>query len=156
MADQGLYQSQTQKLAIGPQMQQSLQILQAPTMELRQLVQQEISINPVLELEQPEVSLQDTMPEDPEDDREMRELSQMDEEWRDYWSQSRVATPRREGDDERYRYVMDSIVAPTTLQEHLMEQLRMANVESTELAESPRTTPTPTAIPTNPAHPKPT
>ena len=135
MADQGLYQTQTQKLAIGPQMQQSLQILQAPTMELRQLVQQEISVNPVLELEQPEVSLQDTAPEDPDDDRELRELSQMDEEWRDYWSQSRAATPRREGDDERYRYVMDSIVAPTTLQEHLMEQLRMANVAPEQLSE---------------------
>lgn len=55
MADQGLYQTQTQKLAIGPQMQQSLQILQAPTLELRQIIQQEIEINPVLEIETPEI-----------------------------------------------------------------------------------------------------
>ena len=66
MADTGLYQTQTQKLAIGPQMQQSLQILQAPTLELRQIIQQEIEINPVLEVESPEVSLEETAPEDPD------------------------------------------------------------------------------------------
>lgn len=127
MAEYGLYQTQTQKLAIGPQMQQSLHILQAPTMELRQLIQQEIAVNPVLELEQPEVSLEATIPEDPEGDRELSHLSQLDEEWRDYWSQSRGATSRdKSADDERWRYIMDSIVVPTTLQEHLMEQLRMA------------------------------
>jgi RNA polymerase sigma-54 factor len=50
MVDTGLFQTQSQKLAIGPQMQQSLQVLQAATMELRQLVQQEMAVNPVLEL----------------------------------------------------------------------------------------------------------
>lgn len=127
MSDFGLYQTQTQKLAIGPQMQQSLHILQAPTMELRQLIQQEISINPVLEMEQPEVSLEATLPEDPEGDREMEHLSQLDEEWRDYWSQNRATTTRdRSAEDERWRYMMDSITVATTLQEHLLEQLRMA------------------------------
>jgi len=57
-------------------MQQSLHILQAPTMELRNLIQQEIAVNPVLEMEQPEVSLNDTVPDDLEDDPEMRHLSQ--------------------------------------------------------------------------------
>lgn len=127
MAEYGLYQTQTQKLAIGPQMQQSLHILQAPTMELRQLIQQEIAVNPVLELEQPEVSLDATLPDDPEGDREMANISQLDEEWRDYWAQSRSNNTRdKSADDERWRYIMDSIVVPTTLQEHLMEQLRMA------------------------------
>ena len=128
MSEFGLYQTQTQKLAIGPQMQQSLHILQAPTMELRQLIQQEISVNPVLEMEQPEVSLEATIPEDPEGDRELDHLSQLDEEWRDYWSQSRAATSSRDrsADDERWRYMMDSITVATTLQEHLLEQLRMA------------------------------
>ena len=125
MADQGLYQTQTQKLAIGPQMQQSLQILQAPTLELRQIIQQEININPVLELESPEVSLQDTAPEDPADRDELATLSQMDEEWREYWAQSRMQSPnRRDDDQERWQFLMDSIVAPMTLQAHLISQLR--------------------------------
>jgi len=53
----------------------------------------------------------------------------LDEEWRDYWSQSRAQTRDRGVDDERWRYIMDSIVAPTTLQEHLMEQLRTASTD---------------------------
>jgi RNA polymerase sigma-54 factor len=114
MADQGLYQTQTQKLAIGPQMQQSLQILQAPTLELRQIIQQEIEINPVLELESPEVSLEDAVPDDPdsrEDRDELDVLSQMDEEWREYWAQSRAQTSSRTSEDqERWQFLMDSIV----------------------------------------------
>ena len=136
MADQGLYQTQTQKLAIGPQMQQSLQILQAPTLELRQIIQQEIEINPVLELESPEVSLEDAVPDDPDNREERDELdviSQMDEEWREYWAQSRAQTSRTAEDQERWQFLMDSIVAPTTLQEHLISQLRTAEVTNAEL-----------------------
>ncbi len=136
MADQGLYQTQTQKLAIGPQMQQSLQILQAPTLELRQIIQQEIEINPVLELESPEVSLEDAVPDDPDNREERDELdviSQMDEEWREYWAQSRAQTSRTAEDQERWQFLMDSIVAPTTLQEHLISQLRTAEVTDAEL-----------------------
>jgi RNA polymerase sigma-54 factor len=129
MADQGLYQTQTQKLAIGPQMQQSLQILQAPTLELRQIIQQEIEINPVLEIETPEVSIEDAAPEDPADRDELANMSQMDEEWREYWAQSRMQSPNRRTDDqERWQFLMDSIVAPTTLQEHLISQLRTAEI----------------------------
>jgi len=130
MADQGLYQTQTQKLAIGPQMQQSLQILQAPTLELRQIIQQEIEINPVLELESPDVSLEETAPEDPADRDELDVVSQMDEEWREYWAQSRMqSTNRRQDDQERWQYLMDSVVAPTTLQEHLTTQLRTSEIK---------------------------
>lgn len=130
MADQGLYQSQTQKLAIGPQMQQSLQILQAPTLDLRQIIQQEININPVLELESPEVSLEDTAPEDPADRDELDSMSQMDEEWREYWAQSMMQSPNRRSDDqERWQFLMDSIVVPMTLQEHLTTQLRTSEIK---------------------------
>ncbi|MCB1210267.1 MAG: RNA polymerase factor sigma-54 [Verrucomicrobiales bacterium] len=128
MSQQGLFQTQTQKLAIGPQMQQSLQILQAPTLELRQIIQQEIEINPVLEVETPEVSLEDAVPDDPDDHDDIAELSQLDEEWRDYWAQSRANTASRTSDEqERRQFMMDSIVAPTTLQEHLVSQLRTAD-----------------------------
>jgi len=133
MADQGLHQIQTQKLAIGPQMQQSLQILQAPALELRQIIQQEVEVNPVLEVETPETSIEDAIPDDPDDrgvdDGDIDALTQMDEEWREYWQQSRQQTAaRRSGDQERWQFIMDSIVAPTTLQEHLLSQLHTAEV----------------------------
>ncbi len=135
MADQGLYQTQTQKLVIGPQMQQSLQILQAPALELRQIIQQEINVNPVLEIESPDVSLEDTQKEDP-DDIDFDTISQMDEEWREYWAQSRATANRRQDDDDRWKYLMDSIVAPTTLQEHLVMQLRTSEVEDPKVIEA--------------------
>src|SRR5437667_4503597 len=48
---QGLQLSQrlTQSLVLSPQMQQSLALLQAPTLELKALVEQELQQNPVLE-----------------------------------------------------------------------------------------------------------
>lgn len=140
MAEHGLQQIQTQKLAIGPQMQQSLQILQAPTLELRQIIQQEVEINPVLELDAPETSLEDAIPDDPDDrsvdDGDIDALTQMDEEWREYWQQSRQQTATRRSDDqERWQFMMDSIVAPVTLQEHLLSQLHTADV-SANMAEN--------------------
>jgi RNA polymerase sigma-54 factor len=139
MASQGFQQIQTQKLSIGPQMQQSLQILQAPTLELRQIIQQEIEVNPVLELEAPETSLDDAIPDDPDDrsggDEDIAQLTQMDEEWREYWQQSRQQSAARRSDDqERWQFMMDSIVAPTTLQEHLVSQLHTADVKNERIA----------------------
>src|SRR2546423_14606720 len=51
MAAQGMHQSQNLSLqqVLAPQLQQSLLILQAPLLELRNLVQQELETNPVLE-----------------------------------------------------------------------------------------------------------
>ena len=51
MAGPGMFQSQNLSLqqVLAPQLQQSLLILQAPLLELRNLVQQEMETNPVLE-----------------------------------------------------------------------------------------------------------
>ena len=49
MAGIGLHQNLSLGQTLSPQMQQSLQFLQAPALELQSLVQQEIEINPVLE-----------------------------------------------------------------------------------------------------------
>jgi RNA polymerase sigma-54 factor len=132
MSQQGLYQSQSQKMAIGPQMQQSLQILQAPTLELRQIIQLELEVNPVLEVTTSDVSLEEALSHQVEDtgSDDFQGHDQLDEEWKEYWSQSRVDTPlRRTDDQERRQYMMDSIVMFTTLQDHLLAQLRTMNLE---------------------------
>jgi RNA polymerase sigma-54 factor len=113
--------SQQQKLA--PQMQQSLQILQAPTLELRKLIQQELTENPTLEDNTEEISIEETELEDDDFDEEFSRLSKMDDEWREYMAQTRANAPSREDQDEKRRFLFDSLVAPVTLQEHLMEQL---------------------------------
>jgi len=122
---QSLQQTQT----IAPQMQQSLQLLQTPTLELRHLIQQELVNNPTLEDETEDVSIEEAASADEEDDfeKEFAELSQLDEEWREYMAQSRLAAPKREDAEDKYQYKMDSLVEPVTLQEHLHNQLNFSD-----------------------------
>lgn len=120
-------------------MQQSLQLLQTPTLELRHLVQQELVENPTLEEENTDISLDEasSSSEDDDFDKEFAELSQLDEEWREYMAQSRMSAPRKEDADEKHQFVMDSLVEPITLQEHLLNQLSFADADKTlrELSE---------------------
>jgi RNA polymerase sigma-54 factor len=105
-------------------MQQSLQFLQAPAMELQSLVQQEIEINPVLE-ESPE----EPKPEaDAEDwDKQLKELRQKDEDWREYFAQSNTpaATYNPEA-AERRQFLFDSQVEAPHLSDHLLRQLTLS------------------------------
>ena len=125
----GLQHSQHQSLELrqklAPQMQQSLAILQATSMELNHLVDQELSENPVLEEESNEISLeQEKLDRDNEDiDSEFNELSKLDDEWREYMAQSRANAPRRDDDEERRQHMMDSLVEAETLADHLLAQL---------------------------------
>src|SRR3989338_6060082 len=107
MPGQGQSLSQVQKMGlsqtIAPQMQQSLHMLQIPTVELRQLVQQELQTNPILE----EVPLEEELETDadsPQPDpveaqedkkfkREFEELSRLDEEWRGCFFSTKHLTP---------------------------------------------------------------
>jgi RNA polymerase sigma-54 factor len=129
MAGQGMHQSQNLALqqVLAPQLQQSLLILQAPLLELRNLVQQEMETNPVLE----------DLPNEPSPDEpngaeaspndnfkdEFDKLARLDEEWRDYMAQSSSYSGRsREAKDKR-QFFFDSIATEETLQQHLMGQL---------------------------------
>jgi len=105
-------------------MQQSLQFLQAPAMELQSLVQQEIEINPVLE-----ESAEEAKPEtDAEDwDKQIEELRQKDEEWREYFSQSNTPMASYNPEAaERRQFLFDSQVEAPHLSDHLLRQLTLA------------------------------
>jgi RNA polymerase sigma-54 factor len=133
MAAQGMQQRQSLALqqVLSPQLQQSLLILQTPLLELRNLVQQEMETNPVLE----------ELPDDPgADDRteveasadenfknEFEKLASLDEEWRDYMAQSASSSlDGRRGSkeaDEKRQFLFDSIPVQETLQQNLIAQL---------------------------------
>ncbi len=106
-------------------MQQSLQFLQAPALELQSLVQQEIEINPVLE----EAS-EEPKPEpetNDEFDKELEQLRQKDEEWREYFSQGSTNTPAYNPEAaERRQFLFDSQVEAPHLSDHLSKQLGLA------------------------------
>jgi RNA polymerase sigma-54 factor len=133
MAAQGMQQRQSLALqqVLSPQLQQSLLILQTPLLELRNLVQQEMETNPVLE-ELPEDSGADERSEteasaDDNFKDEFEKLASLDEEWRDYMAQSASSNfDGRRGSkeaDEKRQFLFDSIPVQETLQQNLIAQL---------------------------------
>ena len=161
---QGLQLSQKLSLSqiLAPQLQQSLALLQAPTLELKALVEQELEQNPVLEevpIEEmvtdekrerdgegespsdmndpaeppPEVNFDPATEKpsnDPVDDfqREFERLTQLDQEWRDHFSQTNLPLRQSQEEEERRQYMFDSLVAGTSLQETLLQQVRMSEI----------------------------
>jgi RNA polymerase sigma-54 factor len=133
MAAQGMQQRQSLALqqVLSPQLQQSLLILQTPLLELRNLVQQEMETNPVLE-ELPEDSgaNERTEAEASADENfrdEFEKLASLDEEWRDYMAQSASSNfdgrrVSKEADEKR-QFLFDSIPVQETLQQNLIAQL---------------------------------
>src|SRR5919197_5506219 len=133
MAAQEMQQRQSLALqqVLSPQLQQSLLILQTPLLELRNLVQQEMETNPVLE----------ELPEDPGTNErgevegsaeenfkdEFEKLASLDEEWRDYMAQSASYSfdgrRRSKEADEKRQFFFDSIPVQETLQQNLIAQL---------------------------------
>src|SRR5438445_12066613 len=126
MAGQGMHQSQNLSLqqVLAPQLQQSLLILQAPLLELRNLVQQEMETNPVLEeLPNEPESPADTAAADQEFKEEFDKLAKLDEEWRDYMAQSSGYSARSQEDEEKRQFFFDLIVTQEPLPQQLMSQL---------------------------------
>jgi len=132
MAGLSQTQSLSQQQVLAPQLQQSLQILQVPMLELRNLIQQEIETNPTIEIETTEPSLEDRQREAEEFDKEFEVLRQLDEEWREYMSQN-AAYARSAEDEERRQFYFDSLVKEETLQQHLLEQLTGNGIEGDDL-----------------------
>ena len=127
-------QSLALQQVLSPQLQQSLLILQTPLLELRNLVQQEMETNPVLEELPEEVSADDRgEAETSTDDNfkdEFEKLASLDEEWRDYMAQSAsYSFDGRRGSkeaDEKRQFLFDSIPVQETLQQNLIAQLNQA------------------------------
>ena len=161
-----LSQRLTQSLVLAPQLQQSLALLQAPTLELKALVEQELQQNPVLEeindtdmearegqsvnedgdVAKPDSDLSEP-PEDvafdtasdkqssePVDDfqAEFEKLVQLDQEWRDHFSQTNMPIRSTTEDEEKRQFMFDSLTAETSLAEFLMEQVRETDLNDEE------------------------
>lgn len=144
MAGPGMQQSQNLSLqqVLAPQLQQSLLILQAPLLELRNLVQQEMETNPVLEELATEQGAETAEPAaeskaDAEFKEEFDQLAKLDDEWRDYMAQSGSYSGRSQEDEEKRQFFFDSIATQETLQQHLMGQLNQTalNADDRKTAE---------------------
>ena len=141
-------------MVLAPQLQQSLALLHAPTLELKALAEAELQQNPVLE----EIASADTEmsekvsdgespaetadpaepPADlnpdadgaPADDFqvEFEKLVQADQEWRDHFAQTNLPTRASAEEEEKRQFMFDSLVAGTSLAEALLEQVRDSGV----------------------------
>ena len=165
---QGLYLSQKMMLSqvLAPQLQQSLALLQAPTLELKALVEQELQQNPILEevaAPEPQAETKEGREEDapaetfdpaeppadvlfdpskekitpePVDDfqAEFERLTQMDQDWREHFSQANIPLRQNEDEEEKRRYLFDSLTTTSSLQETLLEQLRTSDLSETQNA----------------------
>lgn len=146
---QGLHQTQrlAQSLVLAPQLRQSLKILQAPAMELRSAILEELQTNPTLEelpmesgvsLDEPREDAagqagSDDAGTDGEMDfeKEFAILNELSEDWKEYFAQESRNNVYSTESAEKRQHFFDSLTAETSMQEHLLRQ-----AELTELDES--------------------
>ncbi len=144
---QELRQKQTQQLVLAPQLRQSLKILQVAALDLRTTIQEELQNNPTLEeLPMDSMSLEANSPpetesdkaENPKEELNFEEnfeiLNKLDDDWRDFMSEVAGNTPNFTPEDsEKRQFLFDSLVAETSLQEHLMRQADIIGLNEQEL-----------------------
>ncbi|MCB1194937.1 RNA polymerase factor sigma-54 [bacterium] len=114
-----------------PQMKQAIQLLQLPLLELRDVIEQEMTQNPVLE---EKIDDEKPLKEEPEQSEPAEELdfkeefdrlAELDNEWRDYFRQSGSYIKSSQDDEERRLYLENSITREETLHDHLLNQLNI-------------------------------
>jgi RNA polymerase sigma-54 factor len=120
---QGLYQRQ--QLVMTQRLQQALKLLQIPTLELEQVLRQELQINPLLEELDPTDEEFTESSDETAEEKEDSSPDEVDVDWDEYFKDGfKDGTFEREHDDE------DKLEKPTvampTGQQELIEQLALA------------------------------
>lgn len=105
-----LNQKLTQKMALTPQMRQSIHILQLPLLELKTYLEERLEENPILE---------DTQSTNEEIDRLMKLSNESRKDSADYFNTGYSQEEARKRQD----YLETLLIKPPTLQEHLLRQL---------------------------------
>ena len=148
---------------LAPQLQQSLNLLQAPTLELKAMVDQELQVNPVLEeqmaldmeakergdtpdnlssvdLAEPPIDTQydptdESRKDEPIDDlqKEMNQLIELDQEWREYFSSANIPMQGSRDEDEKRQFMIESVTVGQSLQEFLLEQARLSELDEKQV-----------------------
>ncbi|NKB25466.1 MAG: RNA polymerase factor sigma-54 [Kiritimatiellae bacterium] len=141
MVELSLAQSQQQHLqtVLAPQLRQSLEMLQAPLLELRSMIQQELETNPTLEEKLVENDPVEVEPENQEEKEEHVEelefketfevLAHLDEEWREYFKQQQSFQPDAKDRERKRNFLLESLSCEKSLQEHLLDQLALSDLE---------------------------
>ena len=154
MGQQGLYQSQDlkQEQTLAPQQIQSLEVLLASAQELQVKISEELTDNPTLELITPgnedlvgdviadaESAQNQLTPEEKKssEDDGVAEMIQLADSWQNSIPFSGTSGGQNSVDEEKRDFLFDSLTAEPSLQELLLEQLRLSDADekTAELAE---------------------
>src|ERR1035437_9524371 len=133
---QKLKLGQTQTIA--PQLQQSLQILQIPALELSNLVRAEIEVNPILEEIDKEESEEEQIGREIIDgvkkEKTAKDERTMNEEWEEYFRQGEREwkNPFNPEESKRREHLLNSVSVEMTLQEYLLNHLERNNLTEEE------------------------
>jgi len=131
-----LHLSQTQKLIMTPRLQQALKLLQVPTLELQQILKQEVLQNPLLEEVDEVTEQEDIEKENSADEQNNEEAEEPGEEdaidWSEYMQDGldRTYVPQSETSVEFLEKVP---VTRATLAESLLEQLHFLNLPNEQM-----------------------
>jgi RNA polymerase sigma-54 factor len=146
MSSQGFQQvqKQAQTLVLAPQLRNSLKILQAPAVELRTSILEELQTNPLLEeLPVDSISVEEHRESTNENEREANEeldfnaedfsaLERMSEDMREQFAQENSGQSYTAEDEERRDYFLNSLTESVSLQQHLIEQAELTDCDDQE------------------------
>ena len=131
-------QKPLQTIMMSPQMQQAIQLLQLPILELTQRIENELANNPVLEVVSQETQetvkdkSSDSQPEEKDrldfdqKENDFEILKKIDDEWREYFSQTSAYYKHTPEDEEKRAFLENIITYDESLQEHLLSQMKIA------------------------------
>jgi RNA polymerase sigma-54 factor len=135
------------RMRLAPQMIQSMEILQLPLLALEERIEQEMTENPVLEMQPPEAEAPRTdepLPTHPEADlparstEDFRSLDRLPDDWERYLDDPLNSNrqPRHYSQErDRKLEAMQNTAAPgVSIQEHLEQQLSLEEVDADTLA----------------------
>jgi len=146
MSSQGFQQvqKQSQSLVLAPQLRNSLKILQAPAVELRTSILEELQANPLLE----ELAIDSISVEEHREEPNANELDQdeeldfnaddfsaierMSEDMREHYALENTGQSYTSEDEERREHFMNSLTTSTSLQQHLIEQAELTDCSDQE------------------------
>jgi RNA polymerase sigma-54 factor len=146
MSAQGFQQvqKQAQTLVLAPQLRNSLKILQAPAVELRTSILEELQANPLLEeLPIDSISVEEHRDASNENERDADEeldfnaedfstLERMSEDMREQFAQENTGQSHSSEDEERRDYFLNSLTQSVSLQQHLIEQAELTDCSEAE------------------------
>ncbi len=126
-------QQLAQRLIMSAHMQQAIRLLQLPLQELEPFIEEQVILNPLLEIDHDEEEIKEdeetsTSPNEEEtevsiSDQDLTILNRLEEDWREHFAQSEPAVVKRSAEEEKLKtYLEQSICVDPSLHDQLLKE----------------------------------